>query len=211
VDRPKVAAGNAVNQFGKDREVREAEQPGHLDLRTEWSYNCPVQRDFAVGQWLRSPENRKLPQGEPMPKRPGWPGRPEEPIEWEDISRPIILQPRLPDDRTPDQLRAEESARQLAPRAHTAGTVEPLGCGILAGIAVFCAVFTLTFSVLVLLGGKGGEAARRLIQGPLFAGPPLTPGEVWSTLVAPSLVLLAVGIPTVVLSIRRWRAREARK
>jgi len=148
-----------------------------------------------------------------MPTRPGRPSGPEEPIEWEDVSRTIILQPRLPEERTAEQEHQAEALRQAlpAPARGATAVLELFGCGCLSAVGVFSGLVTLVLGILILAGGKSGHTARELVQGRLFEGPPLSSGEIWGILIAPSLVLIVVGIPVIYLALRRWRERELQK
>ncbi|MGC8875419.1 MAG: hypothetical protein ACP5SI_13355 [Chloroflexia bacterium] len=129
--------------------------------------------------------------------------RHEEPIEWEDISRSVILQPRLPQDRPSPERMAE--VRELARPGRIELTSEVYGCGCLMAVAVLAASITLILSFLILAGGPAGAFARGLVQGRLFQGPALSREEVWKMLIAPSLVWIALGIPVILLAVRRWK------
>lgn len=129
----------------------------------------------------------------------------EEPIEWEDISRSVILQPRLPQER-PSPERALE-LREIARPGKVELTSEIYGCGCLMVVAVLGALVTLTLSALILAGGPAGAFARGVVQGRLFQGPSLSRQDVWKMLIAPSLVWLALGIPVILLAVRRWQRR----
>ncbi|GEM_PF-2942776 len=131
---------------------------------------------------------------------------PEEPIEWEDISRSVILQPRLPQSRPSPEQAAE--LREVERAGGTQLTSEVYGCGCLMAVAMLGALVTLVLAALILAGGPAGAFARGLIEGRLFEGPALSHAEVWKTLILPSLVWIVLGAPVIFLAIRRWQQRH---
>ncbi len=118
-----------------------------------------------------------------------------------------ILQPRRPEER------ADGSARwtqELCERGRT--RQEPvtgwIGCGCLAAVGLLGGIITLLLSILALIGGEAGAFARRLIEGEEVVGPGMSSGEIWGRLIAPSLVLIAIGIPLVIQGVREWRRQR---
>jgi hypothetical protein len=140
-----------------------------------------------------------------MTTRPGRSPGPEEPIEWEDISRSVILQPRLPEDTPDESAQHTESLREIRRNRLERLQTSWIGCGCLAAIGLFGGTITLLLSILMLAGGRAGTFARQLVEGRVFDGPVLSSSEIWGTLVAPSLVLIVIGIPLTVLGVREWR------
>lgn len=144
-----------------------------------------------------------------MAKRPDRPSGPEEPAEWEDISRSVILQPRLPEDRpSAEEVEWAEIIKELRPGRAEGAQREWIGCGCLGAVGAIGGLITLLLSILMLSGGSAGTFARRLVEGHVFEGPTLSSGEIWATLIAPSLVLIVIGVPLAILGIRQWRSQR---
>lgn len=139
-----------------------------------------------------------------MPRIPDRSHGSEAPVDWEDISRSVVQQPRLPEDRVSEEeiqlLKALEQARRPE-RRPLSGFV---GCGCLGLVGAVSGIITLLFSALMLVGGSAGTFARQMVEGQV-AGAGLSSAEIWGTLIAPSIILVLIGVPPFILGLREYR------
>ncbi|MBN1484164.1 MAG: hypothetical protein JXA37_05530 [Chloroflexia bacterium] len=125
---------------------------------------------------------------------------PEQIFDWENISRSAITPSSISEAQTSEeQVRWLESLQRSAPK-QTSGL---FGCGCLSLIGLISGVITLLLSILMLAGGKAGSFVRELIQAP-----DLSRAEIWGTLVAPSVVLIMIGLPFTIWGVREWHQRK---
>ena len=140
-----------------------------------------------------------------MSRIPGRSHSSEEPVDWEDISRSVVQQARLPEERISEEeiqlLEALDQVRRPEKRP-LSGFV---GCGCLGLVGAVSGVITLLLSILMLVGGDVGTFARKMVEGQIAAGTGLGSAEIWGTLIAPSIILIIIGIPPFILGLREYR------